>query len=73
MKITDTAIDHPRIVIVSTVLVLAMALLAAIRIPVQLAPAISTAVIMIAFLIRAPFPPKLKCRSLERSKMHWQD
>ncbi|MDG2385389.1 MAG: efflux RND transporter permease subunit [Pirellulaceae bacterium] len=55
MKITDTAIDHPRIVIVSTVLVLAMALLAAIRIPVQLAPAISTAVIMIA----VPYPGAL--------------
>ena len=55
MKITDTAIDHPRIVIVSTVLVLAMALLAAIKIPVQLAPAISTAVIMIA----VPYPGAL--------------
>lgn len=48
MKISHDAIDRPRLVLVATVLLVAMALIAAIDIPVQRTPAISKAVVLIA-------------------------
>jgi multidrug efflux pump subunit AcrB len=48
MKISNQAIDHPRIVIVGVILVLAMALLAAMNISVQRTPAITKAVVLVA-------------------------
>ena len=55
MKISNTAIDHPRVVFIATTLIIAMAILAAMNIPVQRTPAITTAVIMIA----VPYPGAL--------------
>lgn len=52
MKISDRAIDHPRIVLISTVLVLLAAGVALVFISVQRTPAISKAVILIA----VPYP-----------------
>ncbi len=55
MKISEQAVDHPRVVIVAALLITAMAVMAAINIPVQRTPAISTAVILVA----VPFPGAL--------------
>ena len=55
MKISNSAIDHPRIVIIATALTIAMAFLAAMNISVQRTPAITTAVIMVA----VPYPGAL--------------
>ncbi len=55
MKISEAAVDHPRIVIVAALLVLAMTIFAGINIAVQRTPAISKAVILIA----VPFPGAL--------------
>lgn len=52
MKISDQAIDNPRTVTVITVLVLMMALFAAVFTPVQRAPAITKAVVLVAI----PYP-----------------
>lgn len=52
MKISDKAIDHPRIVLIGTILVLLAAAVALISIPVQRTPAISKAVILVA----VPYP-----------------
>jgi HAE1 family hydrophobic/amphiphilic exporter-1 len=52
MKISETAVDHPRIVLVVTILVAALALLAAYDTPVQRTPAITKAVILVAI----PYP-----------------
>lgn len=52
MKLSDQAIDHPRIVIVFTLLVLLLAFTAAVMIPVQRAPAIHTAFVTVAI----PYP-----------------
>ncbi|MEM8865255.1 MAG: efflux RND transporter permease subunit, partial [Planctomycetota bacterium] len=51
-QITDTAIDHPRVVIVSTLLVIGMAFYAAFFTPVQRSPAITKAVVLVAI----PYP-----------------
>ncbi len=59
MKASEKAIDHPRIVLIITVLVLATAGLAAVDIPVQRTPAISTAVIMVS----VPYPGALPTES----------
>ena len=48
MKISKYAIDRPRLVLISTTLVIALATLAALNISVQRTPAISKAVIMVA-------------------------
>lgn len=50
--ISDAAIDHPRVVLVSTILVLLMALYAASFSPVQRSPAITKAVVLVAI----PYP-----------------
>lgn len=52
MKISDAAIDRPRMVLVGTVLVLLMALYAAVFTPVQLGPTITKAVVLVAI----PYP-----------------
>lgn len=52
MKISNAAIDRPRMVTVATVLVLLMAVYAAFRTPVQLGPAITKAVVLVAI----PYP-----------------
>lgn len=52
MKISSRAIDHPRFVLVATILVLLMAVFAALLIPVQRTPAITKAVILVAI----PYP-----------------
>lgn len=52
MQLSHQAIDHPRIVIVASILLVLLAFFAAIRIPVQRAPAINTAVV----LITVPYP-----------------
>ena len=52
MKISSQAIDHPRIVLISTILVLLLSLYAAAYIPVQRTPAITKAVVMVA----VPYP-----------------
>jgi HAE1 family hydrophobic/amphiphilic exporter-1 len=48
LRISDQAIDHPRIVLITTLLVLLAAGVALVFIPVQRTPAISKAVILIA-------------------------
>lgn len=50
--ISDTAIDHPRVVLVGTILVLLMALYAGSFSPVQRSPAITKAVVLVAI----PYP-----------------
>ncbi len=55
MKISEAAVDHPRIVLISVILIVAVALLAAWQIPVQRTPAISTALVMVA----VPYPGAL--------------
>ena len=50
--ISDTAIDHPRVVLVATLLVLCMATFAAFFTPVQRSPAITKAVVLVAI----PYP-----------------
>jgi multidrug efflux pump subunit AcrB len=52
VKISDKAVDHPRIVLIGTMLILMAAIAALIRIPVQRTPAISKAVILVA----VPYP-----------------
>jgi multidrug efflux pump subunit AcrB len=52
MKISDTAVDRPRVVLVLTALTLLMAVVAAMKIPVQRTPAIHTAIV----LVTVPFP-----------------
>lgn len=52
MKISDAAIDRPRMVYVGTILVLLMAFYAAVFTPVQLGPAITKAVVLVAI----PYP-----------------
>lgn len=52
MKISNAAIDRPRMVYVGTILVLLMALYAGLYTPVQLGPAITKAVILVAI----PYP-----------------
>jgi len=52
MKLSSQAIDHPRIVLITTILVLLMAVYAAAYIPVQRTPAISKAVVLVA----VPYP-----------------
>lgn len=52
MKISDRAIEHPRIVLVGTFVILLAAAAALISIPVQRTPAISKAVILVA----VPYP-----------------
>lgn len=52
MKISSRAIDHPRIVLVATILVLLLAVFAALTIPIQRTPAITKAVILVAI----PYP-----------------
>jgi multidrug efflux pump subunit AcrB len=48
MRISHKAIDRPRVVIVSVILVIALALLVGYYIPIQRTPAINTAVILVA-------------------------
>ena len=55
MKVSEAAVDHPRIILISVILISAMALLAAWGIPVQRTPAISTALVMVA----VPYPGAL--------------
>ena len=52
MQLSSQAIDHPRFVLMATVLVLLMALYAALFIPVQRTPAITKAVVLVAI----PYP-----------------
>ncbi|MFO0900220.1 MAG: efflux RND transporter permease subunit, partial [Pirellulales bacterium] len=52
MKLSDNAVDHPRSVLVLTVLLLILAGVAAREIPVQRTPAIHTAIVMVA----VPYP-----------------
>jgi len=52
MQISSQAIDHPRFVLMATILVLLMALYAALLIPVQRTPAITKAVVLVAI----PYP-----------------
>ena len=52
MQLSSQAIDHPRIVIMATVLVLLMALYAAMFIPVQRTPAITKAIVLVGI----PYP-----------------
>ncbi|TWU20895.1 efflux RND transporter permease subunit [Bythopirellula polymerisocia] len=52
MKLSAKAVDHPRFVLVATVMVLLLALFAAFLIPVQRTPAISKAVVLVAI----PYP-----------------
>ncbi|NOZ41267.1 MAG: efflux RND transporter permease subunit [Planctomycetes bacterium] len=52
MQISSQAIDHPRFVLMATILVLLMALYAAMFIPVQRTPAITKAVVLVAI----PYP-----------------
>ncbi len=52
MKLSSQAIDHPRIVLIATILVLLLALYAAMFIPVQRTPAITKAVVLVA----VPYP-----------------
>lgn len=52
MKLSLKAIDRPRVTLVGTILVLALAVLAAFNIPVQRTPAITKAVVLIAI----PYP-----------------
>ena len=52
MQISHKAIDRPRVVIVGVLMIIAVALLAAMYIPVQRTPAINTAVI----LVMVPYP-----------------
>jgi multidrug efflux pump len=52
MKISDSAIDRPRMVLVATVLVLLVSIYAMVFTPVQLGPAITKAVILVAI----PYP-----------------
>ncbi|MEM6330662.1 MAG: efflux RND transporter permease subunit, partial [Planctomycetota bacterium] len=51
-RLSDLAIDHPRVVIVSTIIVLMMAGFAALLTPVQRSPAITKAVVVVAI----PYP-----------------
>ncbi|MEM9185401.1 MAG: efflux RND transporter permease subunit [Planctomycetota bacterium] len=51
-KLSDSAIDHPRVVLVATTLVLLFAAYAAIFTPVQRSPAITKAVVLVAI----PYP-----------------
>ena len=52
MKLSAKAIDHPRFVFVATLLTLVMAVFAAIFTPVQRAPAITKAIVLVAI----PYP-----------------
>ncbi len=52
MKLSSQAIDHPRFVLVATLMVLLMALYAATYTPVQRTPAISKAIVLVAI----PYP-----------------
>ena len=52
MKLSSKAIDHPRIVTIATILVLLLSVYAAIMTPVQLTPAITKAMVMVAI----PYP-----------------
>ncbi len=52
MRISNAAIDHPRVVIVATLLIVFLALLAAFLTPVQRSPAITKAVVLVAI----PYP-----------------
>ena len=52
MQLSSQAIDHPRIVLMATILVLLMAFYAALFIPVQRTPAITKAVVLVAI----PYP-----------------
>lgn len=52
MKLSDQAVDHPRVVLALTALVMMVAFMAAMLIPVQRTPAIHTAIVMVA----VPYP-----------------
>jgi multidrug efflux pump subunit AcrB len=52
MQLSSKAIDRPRLVLVSTILVMFMAVYAATFIPVQRTPAITKAVVLVAI----PYP-----------------
>lgn len=52
MKLSDQAVDHPRVVLALTALVLLSSFMAAMLIPVQRTPAIHTAIVMVA----VPYP-----------------
>ncbi len=52
MKLSEAAVEHPRIVLVGTILVLLLALYAAVFTPVQRTPAITKAVVLVA----VPYP-----------------
>lgn len=52
MKLSSQAIDHPRFVLIATIMVLLMALYAATYTPVQRTPAISKAIVLVAI----PYP-----------------
>ena len=54
-KLTDKAIDHPRVILVSVALLLVATVFAGSNIPIQRAPAINTAIVMVA----VPFPSAL--------------
>ena len=51
-QLTDSAIDHPRVVIVLSLLTIGMAIFAAFLTPVQRSPAITKAVVLVAI----PYP-----------------
>ncbi len=59
MKLSEQAIDHPRTVLVCTILVLLLAAFSAFLTPVQLAPAITKAVVLVAI----PYPDSLPTES----------
>ncbi|QDU90156.1 Multidrug resistance protein MdtC [Pirellulimonas nuda] len=59
MKLSEQAIDHPRTVLVCTILVLLLAIFSAVLTPVQLAPAITKAVVLVAI----PYPDSLPTES----------
>lgn len=52
MKLSEGAVEHPRIVLIGTILVLLLALYAAVFTPVQRTPAITKAVVLVA----VPYP-----------------
>ncbi|MBX3411103.1 MAG: efflux RND transporter permease subunit [Pirellulales bacterium] len=52
MKLSDQAVDHPRIVLALTALVMLCAVMSAMLIPIQRTPAIHTAIVMVA----VPYP-----------------
>lgn len=62
MKLSDQAIDHPRIILISVILVSVMALLATTKIPVQRTPAISTALILVAVPYSGALPTETEAQ-----------